>query len=148
MEVFYIYCIIVYYATRENFFLFYVWSLMPDQSESNNYTSKVNVFPVLHTIFFLLGGQKMNLFVSRGAIKSTLWPASRKNTFFDDKNRIYKKRIVYTITMCFFSLFQKKFSVNLTENFWKHLFSSRKQTFLLSRKSTELLCRFPYKSVY
>ena len=60
-------------------FILRVWSLMPEQSEGNNHTSKINVFPVLHTIFFLLGGQKMDLFAPHGAIKSTLWPASRKN---------------------------------------------------------------------
>ena len=36
---------------------------------------------MLHTIFFLLWGQKMDLFAPHGAIKSTLWPASRKNYF-------------------------------------------------------------------
>ena len=51
---------------------------MPEQSEGNNHTSKVIVFPVLHTIFFLLAGQKVDLFAPHGAIKSTLWPASRK----------------------------------------------------------------------
>ena len=52
---------------------------MPEQSEGNNYTSKINVFPVLHTIFFLLAGQKVDLFARpHGVIKSTLWPASRK----------------------------------------------------------------------
>ena len=53
-------------------------SLMPEQSEGKNHTSKINVFPVLHTIFFLLCGQKMDLFAPHGSIKSTLWPASRK----------------------------------------------------------------------
>ena len=48
------------------------WSLMSEQSKGNNYTSKINVFPVSHTIFFLLGSQKMDLFASDGAIKSTL----------------------------------------------------------------------------
>ena len=51
---------------------------MPEQSEGNNHTSKINVFPVLHTIFFILAGQKVDLFAPHGAIKSTLWPASRK----------------------------------------------------------------------
>ena len=51
---------------------------MPEQSEGNNHTSRINVFPVLHTIFFLLAGQKVDLFAPHGAIKSTLWPASRK----------------------------------------------------------------------
>ena len=54
---------------------------MSEQSEGNNHTSKINVFPVLHTIFFLLAGQKVDLFAPHGAIKSTLWPASRKNKF-------------------------------------------------------------------
>ena len=54
---------------------------MPEQSEGNNHTSKINVFPVLHTIFFLLAGQKVDFFAPHGAIKSTLWPASRKNFF-------------------------------------------------------------------
>ena len=51
---------------------------MPQQSESKNHTSKINVFPVLHTIFFLRGGQKMDLFAPHALIKSTLWPASKK----------------------------------------------------------------------
>ena len=51
---------------------------MPEQREGNNHTSKINVFPVLNTIFFLLAGQKVDLFAQHGAIKSTLWPASRK----------------------------------------------------------------------
>ena len=59
-------------------FILRVWSLMPEQSEGNNHTSKINVFPELHTIFFLLAGQKVDLFAPHGAIKSTLWPASRK----------------------------------------------------------------------
>ena len=54
---------------------------MPEQSEGNNHTSKINVFPVLHTIFILLAGQKVDLFAPHGAIKSTLWPASRKIHF-------------------------------------------------------------------
>ena len=54
---------------------------MPEQSEGNNHTSKIIVFPVLHTIFFLLMGQKVDLFAPHGAIKSTLWPASRKYMF-------------------------------------------------------------------
>ena len=54
---------------------------MPEQSEGNNHTRKINVFPVLHTIFFLLAGQKVDLFAPHGAIKSTLWPASRKKHF-------------------------------------------------------------------
>ena len=44
--------------------------------------SKVNLSPILHTIFSLLGDREMDLFVSQGAIKRTLWPASRKNVFF------------------------------------------------------------------
>ena len=59
-----------------------MWSLVPEQSEGNNHTSKINVFPVLHTIFFLLAGQKVDLFAPQGAIKSTLWPASRKKHLF------------------------------------------------------------------
>ena len=54
---------------------------MPEQSEGNNHTSKINLFPVLHTIFFLLAGQKVDLFAPHGTIKSTLWPASRKMSF-------------------------------------------------------------------
>ena len=30
--------------------------------EGSNHTSKINVSPVLHTIFFLLGGQKIDFF--------------------------------------------------------------------------------------
>ena len=39
---------------------------MHKQSEGNNNTSKINVFSVLYTIFFLLGGQKMDLFIPHG----------------------------------------------------------------------------------
>ena len=45
---------------------------MPEESEGNNHTSKINVFPMLHTIFFLLAGQKVDLFAPHGAIKFTL----------------------------------------------------------------------------
>ena len=51
---------------------------MPEQSEGNNHTNKINVFPALLTILFLLWGQKMDLFAPHGAIKSTLWPAGRR----------------------------------------------------------------------
>ena len=59
-------------------FILRVWTLMTEQGEGNNHTSKINVFPVSHTIFFLLEGQKIDLFSPHGAIKSTLWPASGK----------------------------------------------------------------------
>ena len=52
-------------------FILRVWSLIPEQSEGNNRTSKINLFPVSYTIFFLLGDQKMDLFDPHGAIKST-----------------------------------------------------------------------------
>ena len=54
---------------------------MPEQSEGDNHTSKINIFAVPHMIFYLLGGQKTDLFAPHGVIKSTLWPASRKNKF-------------------------------------------------------------------
>ena len=67
-------------------FIKQVWSLMPEKIKGNNYTSKMNVFPVSHTIFFLRGGQKMDLFAP-----STLWPAGRKNGFVcpEEGNKIY-----------------------------------------------------------
>ena len=37
--------------------------------------------------FFLLGGQKMNLLALRGAIKTTLWPDSRKHYFIFDSDK-------------------------------------------------------------
>ena len=40
--------------------------------------SKINVFPMLHTTFFLLGGRKIDLLTPQWVIKCTLWPASRK----------------------------------------------------------------------
>ena len=55
-----------------------VWSLILEQSKGNNHTSKINVFHVSHTTFYLLGSQKMDLFALHGTIKSTLWPVSRK----------------------------------------------------------------------
>ena len=48
---------VVHYATREKKFILRVWSLRPEQSECNNHTRKINVFPALHTIF-LLGVKK------------------------------------------------------------------------------------------
>ena len=84
--------LIVYCAAREKKFILRVWSLMPEKSEGNNHTSKIYVFPVLDTIFFLLWGQKIDLFAPRGEIKSTLWPASRKTfirfTFFSITNHL------------------------------------------------------------
>ena len=41
-----------------------MWSLKPKQSEGNNYTSNIYVFPVSHTIFFLLEDQKMDFSTS------------------------------------------------------------------------------------
>ena len=55
---------------------------MPERSEGNNYTSKINVSPVLHMIFFPLRGQKMDLFFLQRATKCTFSPARRKNNFF------------------------------------------------------------------
>ena len=74
--------IIVYCATREKKFILRVWSLMLEQSEDKNLTSKINVFPLLHMIFFLLGGQTMDLFISQGVIKCTSWRAIRKKDLF------------------------------------------------------------------
>ena len=71
---------------------------MPEQSEGNNHTSKINVFPVLHTIFFLLAGQKVDLFTPHGAIKSTLWPASRKKylSLFVNIFKVNPKKSLFT----------------------------------------------------
>ena len=38
---------------------------MPEQSEGNNHTSKINLFPVSHTIFFLLKDQKIDPVVEK-----------------------------------------------------------------------------------
>ena len=54
---------------------------MPEQRKGNNHTSKINVFPVSHSIFFLPGGQKMDFSAPHEAIKFTLWPASGKYYF-------------------------------------------------------------------
>ena len=54
---------------------------MSAQSEGNNHTSEINFYPVLHTIFFLLEGLKMDFFAPNGAIESTLGLASRKIQF-------------------------------------------------------------------
>ena len=70
-------------ASREKHCILRVWSLMPEQSEGNNHTSKINVSPVLHTIFFLLEDQEMDFFAPQGTIKCTLWSASRKNYLFE-----------------------------------------------------------------
>ena len=43
---------IVYFATRGKKYILQVRSLMPEQSEGNNHTIKINVFSVSHTIFF------------------------------------------------------------------------------------------------
>ena len=63
---------IVYCATREN--KMYLASVKFDARAKrvNNHTSKINLFPVSHTMFFLLRGQKMDLFSAHGAIQSTL----------------------------------------------------------------------------
>ena len=60
---------------------------MSEQSEGNNHANEINV-----SIFFLLGAQKMDFFASHAAIKSTLWPASRKNGFIcpaGEKNALF-----------------------------------------------------------
>ena len=61
-----------YILTGKTKFVLRVSSLMSEQSEGNNHTRKINVFFVLHTIFFLLGGQQMDLFAPHRTIKSTL----------------------------------------------------------------------------
>ena len=43
---------IVYSATRGNKIILPVWSLMPEQREGNNHTSKINFYPVSHMLFF------------------------------------------------------------------------------------------------
>ena len=52
--------IIVYSAPREKIVYFASECLMPEQNECNNHTSKINVSPVLHTIFCPAGGKKMH----------------------------------------------------------------------------------------
>ena len=66
---------------------------MHEQSEGNNHANKINVFPVLHTIFFLLAGQKVDLFAPHGAIKSTLWPTSRKKNLFHPARSALEKAL-------------------------------------------------------
>ena len=39
---------------------------MPEKSEGNNHTSKINVFPVSHTIFFYSGIKKWILLPRTG----------------------------------------------------------------------------------
>ena len=41
--------------------------------------------------FFLQGGQKMDLFTPRGAIISTLWPATKKLKFITIKKPFYQQ---------------------------------------------------------
>ena len=55
---------------------------MHEQSEGNNHTSKINIYSVSHTIFFLLGGHEMDLFALHGTIKATLWSSRRKNIIY------------------------------------------------------------------
>ena len=57
---------------------------MPEQSEGNNYASKMIVFPVSYTIFFYEGVKKWICLTPHGTIKSTLWPTN------------YKKKILCT----------------------------------------------------
>ena len=71
---------IVYCVTRKKKFILRVWSSMPEQSEGNNHTSKINVSRVAHDFFFYLKVRKWTSLSRRGK-KSTLWPASRKNIF-------------------------------------------------------------------
>ena len=62
---------------------------MPEQSEDNNHTSEINIFPVLHTIFcplrgqkmkifFLLSGHKVDFIAPCGSNKSIFWSPRRK----------------------------------------------------------------------
>ena len=81
----------------------------------NNHTSKINVFPVLHTIFFLLAGQKVDFFAPHGAIKFTLWPASRKKNiiFFMKKNVKLTNNYTFNNFFCNVYFSGKIFSTNL-----------------------------------
>ena len=53
----------------KNKFILRVWILMLEKSEGKNHTSKINVLSVFHTIFFLLGGQKMDFVQQRSETK-------------------------------------------------------------------------------
>ena len=51
------FCTIAYCATRGKKYILRLWSLIPERSEGNNHTRYINVSPVVHTIFFLLGAK-------------------------------------------------------------------------------------------
>ena len=69
---------IVYCATRKKnvFCECEVW--FPSKARATTTRLNLMFFPCRTQFFFLLGGQKMDLFIPHGEIKSTFWPASRK----------------------------------------------------------------------
>ena len=75
-------------------------------------------FPCCTRFFFLLWGQKMDLFAQHGAIKSTLWPASRKNLFdFRQKVIWFKQFFIWFKDTLFES--NKCYSIlKLPQKFW------------------------------
>ena len=77
-----------------------------EDNEGNNHTSKINVFPVSHTILFTREW-KMDLFALHREIKSTLWPASRTINFFLPRCIIYYFSL-FSFTQFFVKTITKK----------------------------------------
>ena len=61
---------------------------MPEQSEGNNRTSIINVFPVLHTIFFLLAGQKVDLYICPLVEKIEFYDPLVKKIISKDRTKV------------------------------------------------------------
>ena len=114
-----------YCATGEKMFILRVWRLMPEQSEGSNHARKINGFPVLHTTFFILGGQEMDSFSPQGAIKCTLWPPRRKmffrvsyDFFLLERRKMDLFSLQQTIKCTLWSASRKYYIVKL----WKWIF--------------------------
>ena len=63
-----------------------MWSLVPEQSEGNNQTSKINVFPVSHAIIFLLVGHKVDFIASYDKRVKLMFYRLTRNSFYDSRS--------------------------------------------------------------
>ena len=72
---------------------------MPEQSEGNNHTSKINVLLVPHTIVFLLAGHKVDFLTRAEQENPFSEPLKEKENRVRDGKNINFIRVVVTLAL-------------------------------------------------